>query len=211
MLSLFGYDTKGDYYRITQEMIGRRVNVAVPEQSLLLLKATGKVPHTGGQLFTPDSPYYQTLYRWIAAGAPMIRTRYPCRSRSRSQPERMVFHAAQENRADEGHGPLFGRLDARRDRPGTVRVEQSFDGDDRQARPGDGRPAWRHVCIRPLQPLHDRLGSHRAAGRRRITSGRTRRRTTTSTSWSTIGCRSCICSPRNWPTTRRFCGASIST
>ena len=61
MLSLFGYDTKGDYYRITQEMIGRRVNVAVPEQSLLLLKATGKVPHTGGQLFPTDSPYYQTL------------------------------------------------------------------------------------------------------------------------------------------------------
>jgi hypothetical protein len=32
MLSLFGYDAKGDYYRLTQEMVGRRVNVAAPEE-----------------------------------------------------------------------------------------------------------------------------------------------------------------------------------
>jgi len=70
MLSLFGYDAGGDYYRITQEMVGRRVNLAAPEQSLLLLKAIGKVPHTGGELFTKDTPYYQTLLSWIEAGAP---------------------------------------------------------------------------------------------------------------------------------------------
>ena len=28
------------------------------------------MPHTGGELFDPKSPYYQTLYDWIAAGAP---------------------------------------------------------------------------------------------------------------------------------------------
>ncbi len=70
MLSLFGYDTKGDYERVVNEIVGRRVNVAVPEQSLLLLKATGSVPHTGGKLFNRDSEYYQTLLNWIAAGAP---------------------------------------------------------------------------------------------------------------------------------------------
>ena len=70
MLSLFGYDAKGDYFRITQEMVGRRVNLAAPDQSLLLLKATGKVPHTGGELFKPDTKYYQTLLKWNAAGAP---------------------------------------------------------------------------------------------------------------------------------------------
>lgn len=69
MLSLFGYDAKGDYYRLTQEMVGRRLNLAVPEESLLLLKATGKVPHTGGERFTKDSPYYKTLMNWIEAGA----------------------------------------------------------------------------------------------------------------------------------------------
>ena len=70
MLSLFGYDAKGDYHRIVNEMIGRRVNLAVPEQSLLLLKATGAVPHTGGKLFDQQSEYYETVRRWIKDGAP---------------------------------------------------------------------------------------------------------------------------------------------
>ena len=70
MLSLFGYDPKGDYERVVNEMIGRRVNVAVPEQSLLLLKATGAVPHTGGKLFSKESDYYKTVLQWIEAGAP---------------------------------------------------------------------------------------------------------------------------------------------
>src|SRR5271157_5046056 len=61
MLSLFGYDPKGDYERIVNEMLGRRVNTAVPAQSLLLLKATGAVPHTGGKLFGRDSVYYKSL------------------------------------------------------------------------------------------------------------------------------------------------------
>ena len=51
MLSLFGYDSAGDYFRIVQEVPGRRVNTAVPDQSLILLKAIGAVPHTGGKLF----------------------------------------------------------------------------------------------------------------------------------------------------------------
>lgn len=68
-LSLFGYDPKGDYFRIKEEMIGRRINVASPERSLLLQKATGNVPHTGGKLFSSDSEYYRTLLHWIQAGA----------------------------------------------------------------------------------------------------------------------------------------------
>ena len=70
MLSLFGYDPTGDYERIVTEMTGRRVNTAVPERSLLLLKATGAVSHTGGKLFDRDSDLYKTLLRWIEAGAP---------------------------------------------------------------------------------------------------------------------------------------------
>ena len=70
MLSLFGYDAKGDYFRLTQELIGRRVNVAAPSESLLLKKASGQVPHTGGKRFDVESPYYQTLLKWIEAGAP---------------------------------------------------------------------------------------------------------------------------------------------
>jgi hypothetical protein len=70
MLSLFGYDAAGDYRRTVEEIPGRRVNTARPEESLLLLKATGRVPHTGGKLFDRDSDLYQTLAAWIEAGAP---------------------------------------------------------------------------------------------------------------------------------------------
>ena len=68
MLSLFGYDPAGDYRRTVEEMPGRRVNTAVPAESLLLMKATGSVPHTGGKLFGKDSDLYKTLLAWIEAG-----------------------------------------------------------------------------------------------------------------------------------------------
>jgi hypothetical protein len=91
MLSLFGYDPKGDYYRLTQEYVGRRINVAVPEQSLLLLKAQGKVPHTGGRLFTKDTVYYETLLRWIEAGAPDDEHAVPMPVEITLSPDKMVF------------------------------------------------------------------------------------------------------------------------
>jgi hypothetical protein len=70
MLSLFGYDAPGDYRRTVEEMPGRRVNTAMPAESLLLLKATGAVAHTGGKRFEKDSELYKTVLDWIAAGAP---------------------------------------------------------------------------------------------------------------------------------------------
>jgi hypothetical protein len=91
MLSLFGYDAKGDYYRITQEMVGRRINLAAPEESLLLLKAIGKVPHTGGELFTKDTPYYKTLLGWIEAGAPDDADSVPQPVGITLTPDRLVF------------------------------------------------------------------------------------------------------------------------
>ncbi|HEV3115605.1 MAG TPA: DUF1549 domain-containing protein, partial [Gemmataceae bacterium] len=70
-LSLFGYDPEGDYYRLTREINGRRINLALPNESLILEKATGRVPHTGGERFTQTSEHYQTIMRWLEAGAPM--------------------------------------------------------------------------------------------------------------------------------------------
>jgi hypothetical protein len=70
MLSLFGYDADGDFNRITRQQPGRRVNLAIPEDSLLLTKSTGKVSHTGGTRFKEDGPLYATLMRWLDAGAP---------------------------------------------------------------------------------------------------------------------------------------------
>src|SRR5947209_684034 len=69
-LSLFGYDADGDHYRLTHEISARRINLAIPQESLILEKATGKVPHTGGTRFKEDSELYQTLVRWLEAGAP---------------------------------------------------------------------------------------------------------------------------------------------
>jgi hypothetical protein len=69
-LSLFGFDPDGDYLRITQEIPGRRVNLAIPEESLLLQKGLGKVQHTGGTRFTEDDERYKTVLRWLQAGAP---------------------------------------------------------------------------------------------------------------------------------------------
>ena len=70
MLSLFGYDPAGDYYRLTEEIIGRRLNLAEPDKSLLLRKATGEVQHSGGTLFSKESESYRLLRKWISQGAP---------------------------------------------------------------------------------------------------------------------------------------------
>lgn len=68
-LSLYGFDPKGDHFRLTREMTGRRVNLALPEESLLVTKAIGAVPHTGGKLFKEDSAFHKTLVQWIRDGA----------------------------------------------------------------------------------------------------------------------------------------------
>ncbi|MEC5125617.1 DUF1549 and DUF1553 domain-containing protein [Verrucomicrobiales bacterium BCK34] len=98
MLSLFGYDPGGDYYRIVNEMPGRRLNPAVPEQSLLLKKATGEVPHTGGELFTRDSEFYSEIRDWIAAGAPDDESDIPEPVGLELSPDRFVF----EDKTTEG-------------------------------------------------------------------------------------------------------------
>ncbi|MDB5387867.1 MAG: hypothetical protein JWM11_3513 [Planctomycetaceae bacterium] len=94
LLSLFGFNPKGDYERVTNEIVGRRVNTAVPEQSLLLLKAIGAVPHTGGKLFDRDSDYYRTLLRWITAGAPDDAASIPETLELSLSKDRLVFEQA---------------------------------------------------------------------------------------------------------------------
>lgn len=69
-LSLFGFDSQADYEEIVDRARGRRVNVATPEQSLLLLKSIGAVPHGGGTRFAPTSQAYEVLRQWISDGVP---------------------------------------------------------------------------------------------------------------------------------------------
>jgi len=68
-ISLFGYDPVGDYHRITREIGVRRINLAVPEESLFLKKSVGAVTHTGGKRFSTDSDYYATILEWLQNGA----------------------------------------------------------------------------------------------------------------------------------------------
>ncbi len=69
-LSLLGFDTDYDYAAITKEARGRRVFPADPDNSLLLVKASGGMPHGGGKKLAVGSPGYETVRKWIAAGAP---------------------------------------------------------------------------------------------------------------------------------------------
>lgn len=69
-LSLRGYAPDADHRSLVGDESGRRMNRVEPEKSLLLLKATGRVIHGGGQLFATDHPAYKTLRDWIARGAP---------------------------------------------------------------------------------------------------------------------------------------------
>jgi len=95
-LSLFGFDPAGDYFRLTQQIVGRRIDLAMPEQSLVLLKATGKVPHTGGELFKKDTEYYKTLLKWIEAGAPDDTAEVALPVSISIVPDKIVFEAKDE-------------------------------------------------------------------------------------------------------------------
>lgn len=68
-LSLRGYDPIFDVRALTDDHASRRVNIASPDDSLMLLKSTGAVPHVGSQLTKPGEAYYDTIRNWIAAGA----------------------------------------------------------------------------------------------------------------------------------------------
>ncbi|HRX55468.1 MAG: DUF1549 domain-containing protein [Verrucomicrobiales bacterium] len=68
-LSLFGFDPDGDHFRLTKELLGRRINLAIPEESLLVEKSIESVPHTGGKLFEKNSPPYKVMVEWVRNGA----------------------------------------------------------------------------------------------------------------------------------------------
>jgi len=67
-LSLLGFDPDFDHAAITRLARGRRVFPAQPDQSLLLRKPTGEVPHGGGIRLEPGTADYATIRRWITEG-----------------------------------------------------------------------------------------------------------------------------------------------
>jgi hypothetical protein len=67
-LSLFGHEPAQDFHALTRDAMGRRIYPADPDASLVLLKATGRVPHGGGTRFAKGTWQYNVLREWIARG-----------------------------------------------------------------------------------------------------------------------------------------------
>lgn len=71
-LSLRGFDPALDLLTLSREDGGRRVNPQRAEDSLILWKGGGRLPHQGGKRFhagNPGDDVYETLRQWIAEGA----------------------------------------------------------------------------------------------------------------------------------------------
>ncbi len=69
-LSLMTLSPEDDYDPIVTGSRGRRIDFDHPENSMLLVKATGGLDHAGGPRFEVGSPYYNTILTWIKQGAP---------------------------------------------------------------------------------------------------------------------------------------------
>ena len=69
-LSVFAYDPKHDYHEIVRDDRGRRIMPAAPEESLLLKKGAGLIPHEGGARLPVGSEGYGIVLDWIRAGMP---------------------------------------------------------------------------------------------------------------------------------------------
>lgn len=70
-LSLLGFEPGDDFEHIVLEGRGRRISFANPDLSLLLLKASGQVPHGGGVRLPKSSPAFTTIRNWIRQGVPV--------------------------------------------------------------------------------------------------------------------------------------------
>lgn len=68
-LSLFGSNPAADHFAIARHLNSRRVNLASPEKSLVILKPSGEVDHAGGIRFEASSPEAMQLRQWIRDGA----------------------------------------------------------------------------------------------------------------------------------------------
>ncbi len=90
-LSVFGYDPRNDYHEIVEDDRGRRVFPAAPEESLLLKKATGAIPHEGGARFDKNSEAYKIILAWMKAGMPFTADTDPKLTSVELQPREKLY------------------------------------------------------------------------------------------------------------------------
>ncbi len=68
-LSLLGFEPGEDYEHLVKESRGRRIAAPSPDESLILQKASGRIPHGGGVRLPRESEGYRVLRDWVAQGA----------------------------------------------------------------------------------------------------------------------------------------------
>ncbi|MEQ1825687.1 MAG: DUF1549 domain-containing protein [Pirellula sp.] len=68
-LSLRGYDPVYDVRSLADDLGGRRINPSSPDDSLIMTKPLGLVPHVGAKLFEPGDSQALIIRQWIAEGA----------------------------------------------------------------------------------------------------------------------------------------------
>jgi hypothetical protein len=90
-LSLLGFEPEVDFAALVMEGRGRRTFPAAPDSSLLLLKATGAMPHGGGKKMEPGSEEHKIVRRWIAAGMPYGSPSDPVVTRISVYPEHRIL------------------------------------------------------------------------------------------------------------------------
>jgi hypothetical protein len=95
-LSLLAFDPDFDFAALTQEARGRRIFPSAPEQSLLLRKASGQVPHGGGKKLTPGDGRYEVLLNWIKLGTPRKPASAPSLSRITVEPSERLLKYREE-------------------------------------------------------------------------------------------------------------------
>lgn len=98
-LSLLGFEPDLDFQTLVKEGRGRRLFPAAPDESLLLKKGIGSMPHGGGKKLEKDSDEYKVLRRWIAAGMPWGDAKDPTVTKISVYPEQRVL-------SNEGHQQL---------------------------------------------------------------------------------------------------------
>lgn len=97
-LSLRGYDSDYDFQSITRQSRGRRVTLEDPARSLFVTKPTGAITHKGGVRIEVNSPEYQTLVNWLAAGAPPPKENDPRITRLEILPPQVLLKPGQQQR-----------------------------------------------------------------------------------------------------------------
>ena len=102
-------------------------------RSLLLLKASGQVPHGGGVRLDPSSDGYALIRDWIRQGAPLDSSSAPQLVAFEVQPNRATIQRG-GRAAAQGGGPIFGRQCAGCHRTGAVRVERHAHGGSESSR-----------------------------------------------------------------------------